>query len=139
MKSTGVIRKRSFARPCSRLCHCMLLGTSGPPLLSGMMWSSIKPGHAPDVSRVAGHGFGLPNARPAAGLLAIRSLLSRVQDEQYGAFCAGDRLWPPRDRLRGVSVRLEARSELGPGIGGGRPDQAKQRNCEADQGLSFNG
>ena len=31
---------QSFALPSSIVCHCMLLASSAPPLLSGTMWST---------------------------------------------------------------------------------------------------
>jgi hypothetical protein len=43
----------------------------------------------------------------AAGLLAIRPLLSRTQEVQYVADRDADRLWPATDRLADVSLRLE--------------------------------
>ena len=67
-------------------------------------------------------------------LLAILPLVSRAQDWQRAA----DRVCAPTDRLRGVSLQLEARVGAGtPGIGSDGQEQAQERQGKAGQALSF--
>ena len=68
---------RSFRFASSKVCHCMLLGASGPPRLSGVIWSMTYPGHDPVDEPVDGHGFDFLKSFLACGERAILPLASR--------------------------------------------------------------
>lgn len=69
----------SFALPSAIVCHCMLDGSSLPPLARGTMWSITYPGQAPELFPFAGHGCDLLNVSVAASLRTMRPRASRGQ------------------------------------------------------------
>ncbi len=46
-RSRSLYSHLSLAFAASTVCHCMLDGSSRPPLFSALMWSTTYPGHAP--------------------------------------------------------------------------------------------
>jgi len=52
----------SLILPSLIVCHCILIGLSGPPHANGTMWSITYPGHAPLVFPFDGHGCSRLNA-----------------------------------------------------------------------------
>lgn len=68
----------------------MFEGASAPPAQSGTTWSTTKPGQAPVVLPVAGHGLARLNSRTAAALRGAAVWASRIATAKT-ATCAGRR------------------------------------------------